>query len=93
MKKKNKFRRVLPAMLAAAMLFSLAACGDGATPSASTGSATASAGSTSASGGAFKKGTSTEEIVKTAAEAGMVGNWGLGNEYEEIGRASCRERV
>lgn len=82
MKKKNKFRRVLPAMLAAAMLFSLAACGDGATPSASTGSATASAGSASASGGAFKKGTSTEEIVKTAAEAGMVGNWGLGNEYE-----------
>ncbi|MFR5700808.1 MAG: hypothetical protein ACLUD0_02360 [Eubacterium ramulus] len=25
---------------------------------------------------------SNEDIIKSAAEAGTVGNWGLGNEYE-----------
>ena len=79
MKKNLKLRRLLPALLAAAMLFSLAACGTGSETTSAAASGSASAG---ASKGTFKKGTSTEEIVKTAAGAGMVGNWGLGNEYE-----------
>lgn len=30
----------------------------------------------------WKKGTSSAQIIKDAAAAGKVGNWGLGNEYE-----------
>src|SRR5574344_1320333 len=30
----------------------------------------------------FPKGTPSEKIIMTAAAAGKVGNWGLGNEYE-----------
>jgi NitT/TauT family transport system substrate-binding protein len=35
-------------------------------------------------GPAFAKGTSPDVIVKTAAAAGKIGNWGLGNEYEVL---------
>ena len=35
-----------------------------------------------AKGNAWEKGTSSETIVKEAAAANAVGNWGLGNEYE-----------
>ena len=33
-------------------------------------------------GAGWKKGTPSATIIKEAAEAGKVGNWGLGNEYE-----------
>ena len=56
MKKKLKLRRLLPALLAAAMLFSLAACGTGSETTSAAASGSASAG---AAKGTFKKGTST----------------------------------
>lgn len=75
---KNDLRKILPLFLAVAMLFSLAACGGGDSEE----SASPDVEESASSGPYFDKGTSTEEIVKTAAEAGKVGNWGLGNEYE-----------
>lgn len=53
------------------LMFGLAACGGSSDTDEKT------------SGGKyFDKDESTENIVKSAAEQGKVGNWGLGNEYE-----------
>ena len=83
-KLKEKLKKLMPVTLAAAMLLSMAACGGGAEEeSAATPTPAASEEATpAASGPYFDKDASSEEIVKTAAEAGKVGNWGLGNEYE-----------
>lgn len=68
-------RKTLAAIAAViALTMPLASCG-GSAPAATTAApaASASAGSTAMT---------SEEIIKSAATAGKVGNWGLGNEYE-----------
>ena len=47
-----------------------------------TGAAVFTASCSSEKGISWEKGTSAETIVKEAAAANGVGNWGLGNEYE-----------
>lgn len=44
--------------------------------------AVTSCGGSKKSTAGWKKGTPSATIIKEAAEAGKVGNWGLGNEYE-----------
>jgi NitT/TauT family transport system substrate-binding protein len=79
MKKINeKVKKIVPTVLAVAMLFSLAACGGGTETSASP----SPASDDTASGPYFDADATAEEIVTAAAQAGKVGNWGLGNEYE-----------
>ncbi|NCC67755.1 MAG: nitrate ABC transporter substrate-binding protein [Clostridia bacterium] len=74
----EKVKKIVPTVLAVAMLFSLAACGGGTETSASP----SPASDDTASGPYFDADATAEEIVTAAAQAGKVGNWGLGNEYE-----------
>lgn len=91
----NKFTRISALLLAIVLLaFTLTACGGTTTttspsPSASPSETTsaspaesASASPSAAAGPYYDASATTESIVKDAAEKGMVGNWGLGNEYE-----------
>lgn len=55
----------------------------GSSPTSSSGSTAGDSSSNSENSGSDSSSAmSSEEIVKAAAEAGKVGNWGLGNEYE-----------
>lgn len=82
-----KFKKnILALFLAIATALSLAACGSsgGSTTAADTTTAAAET-TTAASGDETTTGASEmtdEERIIAAAQAGMVGNWGLGNEYE-----------
>ena len=85
-KKIARTKKLLAVICALALAVSAAACG---TKAAGTEAAAAGAESTAAaaasdesSGPYFSAEATAEDIIKTAAEAGKVGNWGLGNEYE-----------
>lgn len=74
-------KKTMAAMLAAAMIVSaVSACGSS---SGSTGT-TAAATTTAATAGSSDSGAamSDSDRIISAAQAGKVGNWGLGNEYE-----------
>lgn len=76
MTKRKKFAAAAALVLACAQL---TACSGGSASSASTSSSASSqSGASSSESGAMTH----EEIIKAAAAAGKVGNWGLGNEYE-----------
>lgn len=77
---KKRMRKVTAIIGAAALAMSLlAGCGSGdKAASADSKAENVSAGAEKASGEVM----SNEDIIKSAAEAGSVGNWGLGNEYE-----------
>ena len=83
MKRTKCFLTVIAALLACVQL---TACSGTKTSGSSSG--TSSTGSSDSTGdgssGLSDSGTAmtSEEIIKAAAEAGKVGNWGLGNEYE-----------
>ncbi|MBP1736518.1 MAG: transporter substrate-binding protein [Oscillospiraceae bacterium] len=84
MKHMTTMKRFSCAVLSAAMMLSLAACGSSSTGESSTTSNTASesSSSTDTSSSTATTTLSAEDVIKTAAEEGKVGNWGLGNEYE-----------
>ena len=82
MTKRKKLAAAAALVLACAQL---TACSGGSASSASsTSSASTSSSASSQSGSSSSEsGAMThEEIIKAAAAAGKVGNWGLGNEYE-----------
>jgi NitT/TauT family transport system substrate-binding protein len=68
-------KMLLAVIMSAVMLLPFAGCGSGAPTESSEPSASESASGNSAE-------MSSEERIVSAAEAGKVGNWGLGNEYE-----------
>ena len=83
--KKNhtKLKQGLSGICALAMALALASCGGQSSSSVSSAAPSATSSEAASSAGLyFDKGTSNEEIIKAAAAAGKVGNWGLGNEYE-----------
>ena len=74
-------KKTMAAMLAAAMIVSaVSACGSssGSTGTTAATTTTAAAAGSSDSGAAM----SDSDRIISAAQAGKVGNWGLGNEYE-----------
>ncbi len=74
-------KKTMAAMLAAAMIVSaVSACGSssGSTGTTAAATTTAAAAGSSDSGAAM----SDSDRIISAAQAGKVGNWGLGNEYE-----------
>ena len=74
-------KKTMAAMLAAAMIVSaVSACGSssGSTERTAAATTTAAAAGSSDSGAAM----SDSDRIISAAQAGKVGNWGLGNEYE-----------
>lgn len=77
---KKRMRKVTAIIGTAVLAMSLlAGCGSsGKSASTDTKADTSSAAGETASGEIM----SNEEIIKSAAEEGSVGNWGLGNEYE-----------
>lgn len=82
MTKRKKFAAAAALVLACAQL---TACSGGSTSSTSSSSSASASSSASSQSGASssESGAMThEEIIKAAAAAGKVGNWGLGNEYE-----------
>lgn len=82
MTKRKKFAAAAALVLACAQL---TACSGGPTSSTSSSSSASASSSASSQSGASssESGAMThEEIIKAAAAAGKVGNWGLGNEYE-----------
>lgn len=82
MTKRKKFAAAAALVLACAQL---TACSGGSTSSTSSSSSASASSSVSSQSGASssESGAMThEEIIKAAAAAGKVGNWGLGNEYE-----------
>ncbi|MEA4814435.1 MAG: ABC transporter substrate-binding protein [Oscillospiraceae bacterium] len=72
----KNFKRLTCGVLSAAMLASLCACGSGSTTAAGGTSGTAAGGNTSTGE------VSVKDRLTEASEAGKIGNWGLGNEYE-----------
>lgn len=79
MTKRKKFAAAAALVLACAQL---TACSGGSASSASSVSTSSSASSQSGSSSSESGAMTHEEIIKAAAAAGKVGNWGLGNEYE-----------
>ncbi len=79
MTKRKKFAAAAALVLACAQL---TACSGGSASSASSASTSSSASSQSGSSSSESGAMTHEEIIKAAAAAGKVGNWGLGNEYE-----------
>lgn len=82
MTKRKKIAAAAALVLACAQL---TACSGGSASSASSTSSASTSSSASSQSGASssESGAMThEEIIKAAAAAGKVGNWGLGNEYE-----------
>lgn len=86
--KKTKLFGALAAILAVAQL---TACSGGTSSTASTADSSSSTPAESTSGASSDVSSeassdggmmTSEEIIKSAANAGKVGNWGLGNEYE-----------
>lgn len=68
MKTNKKMKKFTAVVLSALLAFSFAGCGKKA--------------ENTSSGANTKTDMTDEERIVTAAKAGMVGNWGLGNEYE-----------
>lgn len=81
-KSKNGLSKLVPVVLSATMILSLAACGGSKTEESAAPSAAASAEATASAGKYFNADAIPQQIVEAAATAGKVGNWGLGNEYE-----------
>jgi len=79
MTKRKKFAAAAALVLACAQL---TACSGGSTSSTSSASTSSSASSQSGASSSESGDMTHEEIIKAAAAAGKVGNWGLGNEYE-----------
>lgn len=79
MTKRKKFAAAAALVLACAQL---TACSGGSASSTSSVSTSSSASSQSGSSSSESGAMTHEEIIKAAAAAGKVGNWGLGNEYE-----------
>ena len=81
MKKTKKLLALICSLAMTVMAFT--ACGG----DKETNDTTSAEGTTTASssgGKYFDADTPSEDIIKTAATAGKVGNWGLGNEYEVL---------
>lgn len=75
-------KKILACIMALMAAVQFTAC-SGDDSSSSTAGSTGSTGSTAASDNASAEELmSVEEIIKSAANDGKVGNWGLGNEYE-----------
>ena len=75
-------KKILACIMALMAAVQFTAC-SGNDSSSSTAGSTGSTGSTAASDNASAEELmSVEEIIKSAANDGKVGNWGLGNEYE-----------
>ncbi len=73
-------KKIIAVSLVATMVISLAGCAESETSTTST---TASdSEDTTSSGEYFDADTSAEDVIKTVAGEGKVGNWGYGNEYE-----------
>lgn len=89
---KARMKKLLSVLMVTAMTVSMmAGCGSDSADTASDSSTTDTPAATSeavvedaASTEAAVAGMTDEEIIKTAAAAGQVGNWGLGNEYEVL---------
>lgn len=79
MTKSKKFAAAAALILACAQL---TACSGGSASSTSSASTSSSASSQSGASSSESGDMTHEEIIKAAAAAGKVGNWGLGNEYE-----------
>lgn len=79
MTKRKKLAAAAALVLACAQL---TACSGGSASSTSSASTSSSASSQSGSSSSESGAMTHEEIIKAAAAAGKVGNWGLGNEYE-----------
>ena len=79
MTKRKKFAAAAALVLACAQL---TACSGGSASSTSSVSTSSSASSQSGASSSESGAMTHEEIIKAAAAAGKVGNWGLGNEYE-----------
>lgn len=79
MTKRKKFAAAAALVLACAQL---TACSGGSASSTSSASISSSASSQSGTSSSESGAMTHEEIIKAAAAAGKVGNWGLGNEYE-----------
>ncbi len=79
MTKRKKLAAAAALVLACAQL---TACSGGSASSASSASTSSSASSQSGVSSSESGAMTHEEIIKAAAAAGKVGNWGLGNEYE-----------
>lgn len=79
MTKRKKFAAAAALVLACAQL---TACSGGSASSTSSASTSSSASSQSGASSSESGAMTHEEIIKAAAAAGKVGNWGLGNEYE-----------
>lgn len=79
MTKRKKLAAAAALVLACAQL---TACSGGSASSASSVSTSSSASSQSGASSSESGAMTHEEIIKAAAAAGKVGNWGLGNEYE-----------
>lgn len=79
MTKRKKLAAAAALVLACAQL---TACSGGSASSASSASTSSSASSQSGASSSESGAMTHEEIIKAAAAAGKVGNWGLGNEYE-----------
>lgn len=79
MTKRKKFAAAAALVLACAQL---TACSGGSASSTSSASISSSASSQSGASSSESGAMTHEEIIKAAAAAGKVGNWGLGNEYE-----------
>lgn len=80
MKKSKKLLALVCSVAMAAMAFT--ACGDDKETDTTTAEGTTS--SSTSGGKYFDTDTSSADVIKAAAEAGKVGNWGLGNEYEVL---------
>ena len=73
----------IAAILCVATLTAGSLSGCGGTSSSGTSSASGSAAKTSSSSdGTFKKSDSVETVLKAAAAAGSIGDWGNGEQYE-----------
>ena len=79
MTKRKKFAAAAALVLACAQL---TACSGGSASSTSSASTSSSASPQSGASSSESGDMTHEEIIKAAAAAGKVGNWGLGNEYE-----------
>ena len=79
MTKRKKIAAAAALVLACAQL---TACSGGSASSTSSASISSSASSQSGASSSESGAMTHEEIIKAAAAAGKVGNWGLGNEYE-----------
>lgn len=79
MTKRKKLAAAAALVLACAQL---TACSGGSASSTSSASTSSSASSQSGASSSESGAMTHEEIIKAAAAAGKVGNWGLGNEYE-----------